>query len=635
MAVGIITQEELFEELPVEAPAPVVGVDGDDLPPLPAACAPETSLEDKIELAIEGMLTQMKAGRHLFVATSMGKDSSVLCAVALLAIERAQTLGIKVPHVVFGSSLTGYDNPVIESYSIGELEKLDEYIKKHDFPATVVTAKPSLSNDFGVNMMGGRSVASVPGMDRNCSIQLKVSTATRMKKLVKKDLQGEVVNVVGKRWSESAFRGANMQKNGERPDLPTIINGEPLLSPIAHFTDDDLWTYVGMVRNADELGDAAMFKTYSNLEAMLQAYRDANAGECEITAFAYGKANSTSCGARTGCHNCLSIQSDTSLENMLHEYPGLRPLVEIRDWLAGIHFDSDRRRWLTRDPDSNGFLSIEPNAYSPDTCRELMRFYLSAQADEEENAANEGRAPAFEVIPERQLVAIQLLWARLGYHEPWAAIRDWKAVYEQGQRWYPEVPEYPAQRKDFLRPNKVVFPLPVYTGGDAHQLRSAAQMAVAACTGDPDRDTTIDVPLNDQGEFDVDEEGAINLIHILGDDLIARSDAKPPTPSDQVRTLLNLGTVQLRNANRGYWEKTLTIADALVEAGITDVIDKPDKLLALAHQYERYGAPRAAHLEDGDRIAVRDSPEQRSAERIIAQLEAESENPAWSPGFTR
>lgn len=633
MAVGIITQEELFEELPFETSANQ-GSDGAEQAPLPEATHPDAPLQDKIELAIEGMLNQMKEGRHLFVATSMGKDSSILCAVALLAIERAQTQGIKIPHVVFGSSLTGYDNPVIEAYSIGELEKLDQYIKKHDMPATVVTAKPSLSNDFGVNMMGGRSVASVPGMDRNCSVQLKVSTAKRMKKAVKADLSGEVVNVVGKRWDESAFRGANMQKNGERPDIPVPVNGELLLSPISHFTSDDLWHYIGMVRNADELGSAALFKTYSNLEAMLQAYRDANGGECELIAFAYGKANASHCGARTGCHFCLSIDTDKSLENMLHEYPGLRPLVEIRDWLAAIHFDSNRRRWLTRDPDSNGFLSIEPNAYSPDTCRELMRYYLSAQADEEENAAMEGRAPAFDVISERQLVAIQLLWSRLGYHEPWAAIRDWKAVYEKGERWYPDVPEFPSRRQDFLRPDKVTFPLPVYTGGDAHQLRSAAQMAASSCVGDADRDTAVDVPLNDAGEFDIDEEGAINLIHILGDNLLTQGVERRPSPSDQVRTLLNLGTVQLRNANRGYWEKTLTVADALKAAGVTDVIDQPEKLLALAHRYERYGAPRASHLESGDRVAVRDTPERRSAERILARCKEEANNPAWT-GMSR
>ena len=586
------TQDSLFSQEEIDSLAPL---EPSEIP-LPAGTHPDTPMEEKVALARDSLVQQMREGKHLFIATSMGKDSSVLCAVVVLAMEKAIAEGVRVPHVLFGTSETGYDNPVVDNYAKGELEKLGEYLRDHNLPGSVIAARPSLSNDYGVNMMGGRSAASVPGMDRNCSIQLKVSTAKRMKKMARDKLPGEIVNVVGKRWDESTSRGANMKASGERPDIPVAVNGEKLLSPISHFTFSDLWTYIGMVRNADELGDAAMFSTYSNFEAMLQAYRDANGGECEMNAFAYGKANSTACGSRTGCHFCLQVQDDKSLENMLTEYPGLRPLVDIRNWLGDIHFNPSHRRWLTRDPNADGELSIEPNAYSPDTCRQLLRFYLSAQAEEEIAAEREGRAPAFEVVDERQLIAVQLLWARHGYHEPWAALRDWKAVYEQGARWYPPEITQPALRKDFPRPTKERFPLPVFTGNDAHQLRSAAQMAAGACV-DSDDDVSISVPLNDDGEFDVDLEGAQNLIGFVADDLIARSDERPTKPSNQIRTLLNMGTVSLRKANAGYWEKVMTIADALHEADIPDVIDQPEVLRHKAQQYYRYGAPQAEHLD--------------------------------------
>lgn len=615
------TQESLFS---VEEIASLAPPSPSDIP-LPEATHPDTPLEEKVELAIESLVAQMKAGKHCFVATSMGKDSSVLCAVTILAMERAIERGIRVPHVLFGNSETGYDNPVIDNYAKGELKKLDAYLKERQLPGSVIVARPSLSNDYGVNMMGGRSVASVSGMDRNCSIQLKVSTAGRMKKMAGRLLSGEVVNVVGKRWDESQSRAANMKAGGERPDMPVEINGQLLLSPIAHLTYDDLWVYIGMVRNADELKEAAPYRTYSNFEAMLQAYREANGGECEMTAFAYGKSNSTGCGARSGCHFCLQIQDDKSLENMLTEYPGLKPLVNIRNWLADVHFDPAGRRWLTREPNADGELSIEPNAYSPDTCRQLLRFYLTAQAEEEVNAMREGRAPAFEVVSERQLVAIQLLWARHAYHEPWAALRDWKAVYEQGQRWYPPSIAHPAQRKDFPRPDKVRFPLTVHTGNDAHQLRSAAQMAAGACAGS-DEEVAMSVPLNDIGEFEVDAEGAENLMAFLVDDLITRSEEWETKPSDQIRTLLNMGTVNLRKANAGYWEKIMTIADALYEAGIPDIIDSPDALKEKARQFDRYGGPVASHLEGGQRVAKRDTPGVRMFERALQEASSE----AWT-----
>lgn len=52
-----------------------------------------------------------------------------------------------------------------------------------------------------------------------------------------------------------------------------------------------------------------------------------------------------------------------------------------------------------------------------------------------------------------------------------------------------------------------------------------------------------------------------------------------PLPSDQLRTLLNMGTVKLRNGQAGYWEKVMTISDTLVKHDVPAIIDNPVKLL--------------------------------------------------------
>jgi hypothetical protein len=140
------------------------------------------------------------------------------------------------------------------------------------------------------------------------------------------------------------------------------------------------------------------------------------------------------------------------------------------------------------------------------------------------------------------------------------------------------------------------------------------------------------VPLNDHGEFEVDYDGAMNLIGILANDLIERSDQRETKPSDQIRTLLNLGTVSLRKANTGYWEKTMTIADALYEAGIQDVIDRPDVLKELARQYERYGSPTATNLQNGVPLEKKDTPGVRKLERIFETMREEADAAAWQVG---
>lgn len=174
--------------------------------PLPSACMPDASFEDKVALAITSLVDQMKQGRHLVVATSMGKDSSVLCAITVLAIEQAYSQGIRVPHVCFAHSATGYDNPVVDGYASKELGVLKAYLAEKDLPASVAVQRPSLTNDYVVNMIGGRMIATMPGTDRSCATMLKVSTSKQLKKRLNYLLPGEVVNVVGKRWDESAWR---------------------------------------------------------------------------------------------------------------------------------------------------------------------------------------------------------------------------------------------------------------------------------------------------------------------------------------------------------------------------------------------------------------------------------------------
>lgn len=386
-----------------------------------------------------------------------------------------------------------------------------------------------------------------------------------------------------------------MREAGERPDQPVPVNGELLLSPIAHFTMDDLWTYIAMVRNADVLADAAPFKTYSSFEAMLQVYRDANGGECEINAFAYGKPNRTSCGARTGCHVCTMVNTDTSLENMLQEYPFLKPLLDIRAWILENHYDPANRRWLGREPDSNGDLSIEPNAYSPVFCRQLLRFYLTAQVDELEAAERDGRAPAFEVIDERKLIATQALWSRYGYNEPWAALRDWHEIYSGQKRYRPELTGKPFERKDFPRPESIKLPLTMFTGNDARQLQDPAQMMTGNCMPGDDHDS-INVPLNSRGEFNVDAEGAEQFVWIAGPDILRDAYRYDQRPSSVVRSLLNYGVLSIRPNDRGKWEQMMTIADTLDWSELDQHIADPQTLKAIVKDAARYGRLEAPHI---------------------------------------
>lgn len=650
----------------------------DERSPLPDACQPDAPFEDKVALAKESIIRQFREGNHLVVGTSFGKDSSVCNALVCSAMLDAREQGINIPRVVFAHSMTGYDNPAIDQYAIGEIKALRDYIHKHSLPAVVEVQEPTLSNDYLVNMVGGRMVATMPGTGRACADMLKVQTNRQLKRRLKSMLPGPVVNVVGKRWDESAMRASNMAASGERPDATVEVNGERLLTPIAHFTIDDVWMTVGMAKLARESSTAAAYETYTDFEAMTKAYRDGNGGECMVSAFAYGKAGSTTCGARFGCWTCTQVESDRSMENMVAEtHPHFRNLLNIRQYILDNHWDPSSRRWLSREPNSHGELTIEPNAYSPTFCRGLLRFIITAQVVEEERAMAEGTEPAFEIFNERKLMAVQALWNRYGYGEPWAALSDWHDIYTRGKRYFPEVCDSPALREDFPRVEKDRLPLSVFTGRDASQLRGPAQGFSSECLpwagdgDDPRPEVDLRMPLNSDTVFDVDAEGAELFVWVAGPDILDRVRAQDPLtrlqqtepeaykvfaeanplllrrmegeirdrygstgirPSDAVRTMLNYGFLRIREADRGSWEQMLTVADSLSWHQLTGIIDNPEALRQLARSIERYGGNQLpehlneaeamrqkAHAEAGDRVVpiARDGTSRLAAQDLL------------------
>lgn len=633
----------------------------DPAAPLPEACQPDAEFEDKLALARESLVSHIKQGYHLVVGTSFGKDSSVTNAIVCSAMQEAMEQGVRVPHVVFAHAMTGYDNPVIDTYTQGEIKALRDYIEKNRLPASVEVAEPTLSNDYLVNIVGGRMVATMPGTGRACADMLKVQTSRQLKRRLKQKLPGQTLNVVGKRWDESAARATNMAEAGERPDQAVKVNGEALLSPIAHFTLDDIWMMVGMAKLARESETAAAYETYTDFEAMTQAYRDGNGGDCMVNAFAQGKAGSSGCGARFGCWNCSQVQNDLSMENMVADtHPHLAPLLAIRQFIIDNHWDPDNRRWLSRDPDQYGNLKIEPNAYSPAFCRDLLRFILSAQADEEERAEREGTVPAFEIFDERKLIAVQSLWARYGYHEPWAALRDWHHIYEnKANRYYPSACDAPADRASFPRVAGGRLPLTVFTGEDARQLQNPAWGLSGECLpwagegDDPRPEVDPNIPMNSDGVFDVDADGAELFVWIAGPDQIRKAheldplmkpqDTEPEAyaalaesapelidqirrdsveagravgtrPSDMVRTLLGYGCLQVREQDRGSWEQMLSVADSLAWSRVTEIMDDPKALQQLARSIERYGGGlRPEHLDAAEAVKLEQAAQGVSA----------------------
>ena len=144
---------------------------------------------------------------------------------------------------------------------------------------------------------------------------------------------------------------------------------------------------------------------------------------------------------RPGCALCAAVGRDKSLDAMLEsddKYQYLIPLNKLQRFLVDTQYDLNRRSWLGRTIDDNGYVAIAPDAYSPTMQRELLSYALTIDRNERIAAGRLGIAPRFQLISFEQLIAIDAIWSIQGYHpRPFEAIHIWKSVYEKGKSFEP------------------------------------------------------------------------------------------------------------------------------------------------------------------------------------------------------
>lgn len=592
----------------------------DSFGPLPKGFNEADSTDEKIVATRNAIKAQLRAGKHLVVATSFGKDSGVLLMVAIQALEEFVAEYGTAPTMFVITSDTKLENPEMAQYSHAEARKVREYARAKGLPMEMRIASPGVSNNYLVNLLGGRLIASMPDAGRKCTVMMKIAPIERLKKRIAKKLgyspknaRDNFVTLIGKRFDESEERRRNMAANGERPDKPVKMmkdgkgkQYEWVMSPIAAFTLDDIFMSIAYVRNGH-------IKTYSDFEQLVEIYRAANEGSCMVNVYSQGQPGKTACGSRTGCHICLQVGDDKSMANMLNE-PGLsymRPLNDFREYIKRNHYRMDKRNWLARTVNKDGTINLAPNSYSPEFCLELLRYALTIDMEEREAAWELGIEPRFQLLTVEDLIFLDCMWSRYGYQHGFMACYTARQV-ERGARWH--IPKAdPNEVYPTRMPKERRMSVPFCDSQFGHFTGGKFDIEAAMAGIDP-------FQLDTEDEITVDPEGAMlfwefeldRVLEMYGPaDKDGTFSIDEWAPATALNYFLRLGTVMLAKGARTRLDEMLQMSNQIHRHGLRPYLHNPAALI------KRLGLPGKVLPAAGQQIDIEDQI------RVVEELEAE------------
>ena len=272
------------------------------------------------------------------IGYSGGKDStctSQLVFRSLLELKQSgETLKRRV--VVFSSD-TLIENPLVKAIIEKNIALINLKAKEAGIPVEAVILRPEISRTYWVNIIG-RGYPCPNTMFRWCTDRLKIEPANSfVKQFI--DKNGETIMVLGVRQGESQTRDRVLKQHGvegERLMKHTTLTNAYIFPPIIGLTTMDVFTYLSVFQSP----------WGSSNKELYFFYEESGGGECPIFLSEQDKTSKNSCGnSRLGCWVCTVVTQDKSLSGFIATgyYDHLKPLLEFRNWIAGIRDNDDYR----------------------------------------------------------------------------------------------------------------------------------------------------------------------------------------------------------------------------------------------------------------------------------------------------
>lgn len=334
--------------------------------------------------------------RPWIIGFSGGKDSTVLLQLVWLAISEVPLEERKREvHVVCNDTLV--ENPIIQSYVSGVLNKIKDVAASMSMPIRVETTIPRLEDTFWVNIIG-RGYPVPNNSFRWCTDKMKIKPTSRF--LTDRVAEsGEAIILIGTRSSESANRAKSIKKHEIRGKRLTKHPHNPntyVYSPIKDLLLEEVWYIINTMTSPWGADNSELF----------QIYLDASADDYECPTVVTDKSHS-SCGqSRFGCWTCTVVKEDKSLTGLVNKgQVWLKPLLDLRSSMIEERNKSKNRLPIRRNL-QNAVNADGDNlgTYEPQYRITLLKQVLNAQRIIQEEKAG------ITLITNQELVAIQVIW---------------------------------------------------------------------------------------------------------------------------------------------------------------------------------------------------------------------------------
>ncbi len=336
------------------------------------------------------------------VGYSGGKDSTAALQLVWYAISQLpKKKRFKPVYVISTDTLV--ENPIVALWVHYSLKEMKKAAVEQDLPITSHRLTPEVPDRFWVNLIGRGYPAPRPKF-RWCTSRLKINPSNHfINNMIRQN--GQVILILGTRKAESSVRAANMkkhEKSSTREQLSTnaSLPNSWIYTPLADWTNDDVWYYITQVKNP---------WNYDN-KALLDMYRGATAdGECPLVV----DTSSPSCGdSRFGCYVCTMVEQDKSMQAMIQnddEKRWMLPMMELRNRWLNIKTDRKNRDFRRM----NGALKVISGRLVHGPYKQAYREKLLAALLEAQEAVQKNGPPEvkeLELITHDDLEEIRRLW---------------------------------------------------------------------------------------------------------------------------------------------------------------------------------------------------------------------------------